>query len=135
MTLAEQLRPDVLLVDLRMPKLTGLDVARRLQTSAPDVGVIILSAYDDVEQIPVAGYLVKGCSATLIFRDHRQGLDTVIRRGGSAGGLVACLGTGWLLGRMGHSSIPWPVSCSTSRWACWMWCCWSHVVSGSVSCW
>jgi DNA-binding NarL/FixJ family response regulator len=72
-SLAETLRPDVMLADLRMPHLTGFEVAAALQESCPDVPVIILSAYDDAglqlaaELIPVAGYLVKGCSSREIF--------------------------------------------------------------------
>ena len=72
--MAERLRPDVLLLDLRMPGLTGIEVAALLQKTLPALRVIILSAYDDAglqlaaERVPVAAYLVKGCSARAIFR-------------------------------------------------------------------
>jgi DNA-binding NarL/FixJ family response regulator len=67
--LADDLHPDVLVADLRMPGLTGLEVAAQLRKRTPPVPVVILSAYDDVglqlaaERIPVAAYLVKGCSS------------------------------------------------------------------------
>ena len=76
--MAESLHPDVVLADLRMPRMTGLEVATALRESCPDVPVIILSAYDDVglqlaaERIPVAAYLVKGCSSREIFSALRN---------------------------------------------------------------
>ena len=67
------LRPDILITDLRMPGLTGLEVAEQLQQTMPEVKILILSAYDDpglqmvAERIPVTAYLVKGCSSRLIL--------------------------------------------------------------------
>jgi DNA-binding NarL/FixJ family response regulator len=77
-SMAERLHPDVVVADLRMPGLTGLEVATALRESRPEVPVIILSAYDDVglqlaaERIPVAAYLVKGCSSREIFAAIRN---------------------------------------------------------------
>lgn len=39
--------PDVALLDLRMPRLDGLEVCERLQATAPHVAVVILTAFDD----------------------------------------------------------------------------------------
>jgi len=67
-------RPDLLLTDLRMPGLTGLEVASELRIRFPQIPVIILSAYDDAHlrevatRIPVAAFLVKGSPARLILR-------------------------------------------------------------------
>ncbi len=41
------LRPDVLVVDLMMPDLDGLEVCRRVKRIAPETGVIIVTAFDD----------------------------------------------------------------------------------------
>jgi two-component system response regulator YesN len=82
--MAESLHPDVVLADLRMPRMTGLEVATALRVSSPDVPVIILSAYDDVglqlaaERIPVAAYLVKGCSSREIFSAIREAAKSTI---------------------------------------------------------
>jgi DNA-binding NarL/FixJ family response regulator len=71
---AVRLRPDVVLADLRMPGLTGTEVATVLSQLAPGVAVAVLSAYDDVaaqvtaERSPVVAFLVKGCSSREIFR-------------------------------------------------------------------
>ena len=86
LALVEELTPDLLLVDLRMPGLTGLQVAAQLRERMPGLQVIVLSAYDDAglqlaaERIPVAGYLVKGCSSRLIF----QAIDDALARPGWA---------------------------------------------------
>lgn len=63
---AKELQPDVLLLDIEMPEMDGIEVARRLQEQNIKVRILILSAYDDREyirallDIGVSGYLVKG---------------------------------------------------------------------------
>jgi two-component system, NarL family, response regulator LiaR len=62
----EDLEPDVLLLDIEMPNMDGIEVARRIHESSTKVRILILSAYDDREyirallDIGVSGYLVKG---------------------------------------------------------------------------
>ena len=48
---AELLDPDVAILDIRMPKMNGIEVAQRLKQSRPDIGVVIISHYDDTEYI------------------------------------------------------------------------------------
>ena len=66
---AQREHPDVVLMDLRMPEMSGIEAAAVLQESMPDLPVILLSAYDDPglqERAAAAGvnaYLIKGCSA------------------------------------------------------------------------
>lgn len=63
--LVEQLTPDVLLLDMEMPGLSGVEVAVRLKEQKAPVRVLALSAYDDEEYIRnlllhgAAGYLTK----------------------------------------------------------------------------
>ncbi|HEY8000763.1 MAG TPA: response regulator transcription factor, partial [Solirubrobacterales bacterium] len=40
-------RPDLAILDVKMPKLTGLQATREIREQAPDVAVLILSMYDD----------------------------------------------------------------------------------------
>ena len=49
--LAKQLSPDVVLMDINLPKMNGLQVTRELKQAAPEIAVIMLTAYHDDEQI------------------------------------------------------------------------------------
>ncbi len=56
--LAAQLKPDVLLIDIGMPNLNGLDAARQIMGSAPDVNILILTIHDSekvVREVLAAG--------------------------------------------------------------------------------
>jgi DNA-binding NarL/FixJ family response regulator len=70
--LACRLRPDVVLMVLRMPELDGIAATRLLSESLPSTAVIVLSAYDDpalmneARQAGAYTYLVKGCRASLL---------------------------------------------------------------------
>lgn len=63
--LLKTLTPDVLLLDMEMPDLTGTEVARQLQAAKSPVRILALSAHDDKEYIQglltcgAAGYLTK----------------------------------------------------------------------------
>ena len=48
---AMRLRPDVILMDLQMPEMDGVEATKRLKEEAPDIGVIILTTYDTDEYI------------------------------------------------------------------------------------
>lgn len=61
--------PDVLLADVELPGMNGIDLARQVTSAHPGVRVLILSAYDDYAYVigaleaGVAGYLMKTASA------------------------------------------------------------------------
>ena len=48
---AQELNPDVVLMDINLPILNGLQATRKLKTVCPEVNVIMLTAYDDEEQV------------------------------------------------------------------------------------
>lgn len=66
--LVERLEPQVVLMDLAMPELNGLEATRHLTRTFPKVRVIILSIYSDEEHVyqslraGAAGYLMKGAA-------------------------------------------------------------------------
>ncbi len=49
--LTERLNPDVVLVDINLPGLNGLEVARVIKRRDPRIGIIVLSVYEDDEQL------------------------------------------------------------------------------------
>lgn len=74
------LKPDVVVVDIGMPLLNGLDAARQLKQALPDVKIIFLTMNEDpqlaVEAISVgaSGYLVKKSAASELFRAIQEAL-------------------------------------------------------------
>jgi len=64
-TAAEQLKPDVIVMDISMPELNGLEAARQLQKTAPQIGILILTMYftdqlvREVIDCGARGYILK----------------------------------------------------------------------------
>ena len=48
MTLVQQLAPDIVLMDVKMPEMDGIEAAAVMRASTPQSAVVILSIYDDV---------------------------------------------------------------------------------------
>ncbi|MEX0765231.1 MAG: response regulator transcription factor [bacterium] len=61
-------RPHVVLTDLRMPKVDGIELTRQLKEKSPDIAVVILTAFDDDDNLFAAlkagaiGYVLKDAS-------------------------------------------------------------------------
>ncbi|MBT8049729.1 MAG: response regulator [Xanthomonadales bacterium] len=85
------LKPDVVLLDVCLPGLSGFEVTRRLKQASPRVGVIILTVHERApypERLLEAGasaYLTKGCAATELI----QAIETVARGGRHIGSGIA----------------------------------------------
>lgn len=52
--LALSFQPDIVLSDVRMPRMTGIEMAERLQTHNPDISIIFMSGYSDKEYLKAA---------------------------------------------------------------------------------
>ena len=88
---AEELRPDVVLMDLSMPGLNGVEATRRVRAALPDTQVLVLSMHEGADSVLAAlragarGYLVKGATKHEVARALRD----VAEGGAVFGGSVA----------------------------------------------
>lgn len=77
-SMVDEQGPDVVLMDLRMPDLDGVQATRRIRVSHPDIQVIFLTFYDDsdlaqsAEEAGAFCYLVKGCPPSMIVEMIRR---------------------------------------------------------------
>jgi len=75
--LVEAHQPDVAVLDIRMPEVTGVEVARRIKERFPQVRVLVLTAYDDdpyvfaLLQAGADGYVLKTASGDELVRAVR----------------------------------------------------------------
>lgn len=75
--LAEELRPDVILMDIGMPNLNGIEATSQIAKSNPDVGIVILSMYSDEEYLLRA--LHAGALGYLMKESAEADLDRAVR--------------------------------------------------------
>jgi DNA-binding NarL/FixJ family response regulator len=78
---AEKLQPDLILLDIGLPSLNGLDAARRIRTLSPESKILFLSQESSVEVVQIAlnlgalGYLLKADAG----RDLLEAIDAISR--------------------------------------------------------
>jgi DNA-binding NarL/FixJ family response regulator len=71
---AQELRPDIVVLDIAMPLLNGLDAARQLKGLLPEVRLIFLTVSEDPEvaaeafRVGASGYLLKNSAASELFQ-------------------------------------------------------------------
>lgn len=86
---AIELKPEVILMDIRMPDIGGIEATRRIKRAYPTVSVIMLTIYDsdmhviEAVRAGAAGYLTKDCSRELLCHAIQAVADggTLVRSG------------------------------------------------------
>lgn len=79
-SLARKVRPNVVIMDLAMPRLNGIEATLRILEEAPQTKVICLSVHDEQRLVSAvidagaSGYLVKDCA----FKELAQAVNTVV---------------------------------------------------------
>lgn len=74
---ARELSPDVVLMDISMPRMNGVEATRRIKKENPEIGVVVLTMYADEEYIfdlvraGAAGYLLKDADSAQIAKAIR----------------------------------------------------------------
>ena len=84
---ANLLEPDVVLTDIRMPGISGIEVTRRIKACQPGIAVILLTMYDsemyvlEALRVGAAGYLVKDSTRELLCHTIKSAVDggTMVR--------------------------------------------------------
>jgi len=75
--LASQLKPDIVVMDIMMPKFDGLEASRQIKKIAPNTAILILTAYDDDNY--VLGLLEAGATGYLMKSAKGQDLVEAVR--------------------------------------------------------
>ena len=75
---AIELKPDVVVMDIMMPVMNGIEATRRIRTALPETKVLALSMYDDEEYVQqmltadASGYALKRATSDVLLRALRE---------------------------------------------------------------
>src|ERR1700710_735594 len=98
------LRPDVVVLDVRLPDGDGVTVCRDLRAQLPDLGVVMLTSYSDDEALFQA--IMAGAAGYLLKQILGQDLVTAVRTVAAGGSLLDPSATAAVLARMRRAAAP-----------------------------
>jgi DNA-binding NarL/FixJ family response regulator len=101
---ARMLKPDVVLMDVRMPDLDGISATRELLATAPQVRVVVLTTFEQDDYI--FGALSAGASGFLLKRSKPEELITAIHTVAAGEALLSPSVTSRVIERMAHDPAP-----------------------------
>jgi signal transduction histidine kinase len=87
MSLVRSTAPDVVLMDVRMPEMNGIEATRLLKSTFPEVGIVALTGVDD--QDAVREMLVAGASCYVLKDSDSEDIFHAIRQAASGGGVIS----------------------------------------------
>jgi signal transduction histidine kinase len=85
--LVREVLPDVVLMDVRMPSMDGIEATRRLKARHPEIGVVALSSHEDQEI--VRGMLVAGASGYVLKDSDGDEILTAVNRAATGGAVLS----------------------------------------------
>jgi DNA-binding NarL/FixJ family response regulator len=102
-SMVEALSPDVVIMDVRLPDASGLDVTRALRAKHPTLGIVVLTMYAGDEQ--VIGALESGASAFIPKSASAQEVMAAARHAAVAPGTFSAADLGGVLRRASTSKV------------------------------
>ena len=85
-TLVENLRPDIVLTDVKMPIMNGIELSKKIRLFAPETEIIFLSSYDDFEyaqqaiDLNVQAYVMKPINEVELLRIVKKAADAITEK-------------------------------------------------------
>jgi DNA-binding NarL/FixJ family response regulator len=95
------LRPDVVLMDVRMPRLNGLDAAREVLAEAPGTQVVVLTTFDEDEVVDEA--LRRGVAGFLLKSSPPEDMLDAVRRAAAGQGVIDPTVVPGVIARLGRA--------------------------------
>lgn len=91
MAIAKQYRPDIVILDIGMPELNGLEATRQIRKALPNTRVLMLSMHDEPEII--ADTLAAGAAGYVLKSDAQQDLIAAVKALANRGTFFTALAT------------------------------------------
>ena len=97
-SLVRSTEPDVVLMDVRMPEMNGIEATRLLKSAFPEVGIVALTGVED--QDAVREMLVAGASCYVLKDSDSEEIFHAIRQAAAGGGVISSVVTPRVIGEL-----------------------------------